>query len=59
MKQSRKVKKLTGQLDKANVKLESLESSFKSLQEKNAENEQSLKVKIELKTLTRPIRLAF
>ncbi|KAG5677311.1 hypothetical protein PVAND_007080 [Polypedilum vanderplanki] len=44
-KQSKKVKKLTGQLDKANSKLESLESSLKSLQEKNAEHEQSLKDK--------------
>lgn len=57
-KKSKKVKKLTGQLDKANVKIESLETSLKALQEKNAGIEESLKVKIELNTLTRPIRFA-
>jgi glycine cleavage system regulatory protein len=58
VKQSKKIKKLTGLMDKANIKIESLESSLNSLQEKNASAEQGLKVKIKLRTLTQLIRFA-
>lgn len=58
VKQSKKIKKLTGLMDKANIKIESLESSLTSLQEKNASAEQGLKVKIKLRTLTQLIRFA-
>jgi len=58
VKQSKKIKKLTGLMDKANIKIESLESSLNSLQEKNASAEQGLNVKIKLRTLTQLIRFA-
>ncbi|KAL7048264.1 hypothetical protein ACKWTF_003292 [Chironomus riparius] len=45
VKQSKKIKKLTGLMDKANIKIESQESSLNSLQEKNACAEQGLKDK--------------
>jgi TolA-binding protein len=61
-KQSKKIKKLTTQVDKSNIKIETLESSLKSLQEQHMAVEASLKVKIELrrarKKLLTLIRLA-
>lgn len=50
-KNIKKVKKLTVQSDKSTSKIESLESSLKSLQEKQAIAEQSLKVTIALQGL--------
>jgi hypothetical protein len=47
-KQLKKIKKLTMQTDKSNIKIETLESSLKSLQEQHMIAEASLKVKIEL-----------
>lgn len=50
-KNIKKIKKLTTQVDKSTSKIESLESSLKTLQEKHAIAEQSLKVTIDLWSL--------